>query len=61
MLYSDYFKQDVSNFNYPRYLDWQKSTFESEHDDPKLWKIWQIRFYKFIVMILTEIWNRLSN
>ena len=28
MKYSDYFKQNVSNFNYPRYLVRQKSTFE---------------------------------
>ena len=28
MKYYDYFKKDVSNFNFPRYLDRQKSTFE---------------------------------
>ena len=53
MKYPDYFKQDDSNSNYPRYLNRQISTFESEHDDPKLWKFWYL-LLKFIVMILTE-------
>ena len=44
MKYYDYFKQDVSNFNFPRYLDRQKSTFEFKHDEPKLQKFWQICF-----------------
>ena len=44
MKYYDYFKQDVSNFNFPRYLDRQKSTFESKHDEHKFRKFRQICF-----------------